>query len=155
MRLMKEVYRRCASIIVFRRAPDGSHEVLLLRKPRKRDIWQLPQGGVEEGESLEAAAVRELEEEAGIAVRAIGQSKRVYQYEFPPSYRRFRPDNVRGQRIGFVFAKVAAETKVQVDHREINGFVWAREADLGKYLKRKAYREIVIGLIAEGAKLLR
>lgn len=152
---MKEIYRRCASIVVFQSRPGGTHTILLLRKPRKRDSWQLPQGGVEEGESLEAAAVRELEEEAGIAVRAIGQSKRVYQYDFPPSYRRFRPDHVCGQKIGFVFAKVAAETDIQVDDREINGFVWATEADLGKYLKRKAYREIVIGLIAEGSSLLR
>jgi putative (di)nucleoside polyphosphate hydrolase len=152
---MKEIYRRCASVVVFRTMPDGSHAVLLLHKPRKRDDWQLPQGGVEGGESLEEAAIRELREEAGIGVHVLGESKRVYQYDFPLSYRRFRPDNLRGQRIRFVFAEAPIDGRVRVDGREINGFVWAGEADLPKYIKRREYREIVRSLLAEGADLLR
>lgn len=130
-------------------------EVLLLRKPRKNDAWQLPQGGIEAGEDLIEAALRELMEEAGIEAKVFGQSKRVYQYEYPASYRRFRPDNVRGQRIGFIFAQALRESLVKVDEREIHDFVWITPKDLSKYLKRKEYRELVSSLIAEGSNLLR
>ncbi|MDD5103666.1 MAG: NUDIX domain-containing protein [Candidatus Peribacteraceae bacterium] len=146
---MKEIYRQCASVVVFRRTADGT-QVLLLRKPRKNDAWQLPQGGVEAGESTEQAALRELHEEAGITVQLLGSSERIYQYDYPPSYRRFRPDHVKGQQIRFVFAEAAADAQITVDGEEINAFVWVTEADLPRYIKRKEYREIIYSLIGEG-----
>ena len=104
---MLDHYRPAASVLVLR--PSGGqgmqYEILLLHKPRKNDAWQLPQGGVEEGESVTQAAIRELQEEAGLTeCRLIGVSPRVYQYDFPASFRRFRPDDVCGQRIQYVFA---------------------------------------------------
>ncbi|HBU09731.1 MAG TPA: hypothetical protein DEB30_02945 [Candidatus Peribacter riflensis] len=152
--LMKEIYRQCASVVVFRRGANGT-EVLLLRKPRRNDAWQLPQGGVEAGETTEVAALRELQEEAGITASLLGQSHRIYQYDYPPSYRRFRPDNVKGQHIAFVFAEVGASAEIVVDGKEINAFIWVKENDLPKYIKRKAYRDLIRGLIAEGIPLLR
>lgn len=146
---MKEVYRQCASVVVFRRTAGGT-QVLLLRKPRKNDAWQLPQGGVESGESTEVAALRELREEAGITARLLGKSERIYQYEYPPSYRRFRPDHVKGQQIRFVFAEAEPNVQIAVDGKEINDFVWVTEADMPKYIKRKEYREIIRSLIGEG-----
>jgi len=151
---MQEIYRQCASVLVFRKAESGM-EVLLLKKPRKNDAWQLPQGGIEAGEDLITAALRELKEEAGIEAKVFGQSKRVYQYEYPASYRRFRPDNVCGQRIGFIFAQDPSESAVKVDEHEIHDFVWIMPKDLSKYLKRKEYRSLVLSLIQEGEDLLR
>jgi protein-L-isoaspartate(D-aspartate) O-methyltransferase len=46
---------------------DGNGRVLLGR--RIGGMWELPAGGVEAGESAEAAAVRELREEAGLEAR--------------------------------------------------------------------------------------
>ncbi len=61
---MPDVYRSAASLIVLRprRGGSGDPQMLLLHKPRKRDAWQLPQGGCEEGETIEQAALRELME---------------------------------------------------------------------------------------------
>ena len=51
---------------------NQSQEVLLLRRsatdPRRPGEWDFPGGGVDEGETFEAAASRELFEEAGIKV---------------------------------------------------------------------------------------
>jgi len=153
---MSDIYRACASIVVFRPAEEGvAHEILLLHKPRKRDSWQLPQGGVEAGESIPEAALRELKEEAGMEVAMIGQSGTVYQYDYPASYRRFRPDNVCGQRITFIFAKVERGMPVNVDGKEIDGFVWARPEDIPRYIRRKQYLQIIRNLLAEAADLLR
>ena len=150
-----DTYRQCAALAVFRQTDafdeTGSpvREVLLLHKPRKKDAWQLPQGGVEAGESVEEAAKRELKEEAGLYVEVRGRSDIVYQYEFPPSYRRFRPDNVRGQQLHFLFSELEDNQEVQVDQKEIDSFAWVPFSDLKRYLSRPAYRETVARVLQE------
>ena len=145
-----DTYRQCAATIVLRKKDDGSYEVLLVHKPRKKDAWQIPQGGIEEGENLEEAATRELKEEAGIDVEVIGAAAKQYQYDFPKSYRRFRPDNVCGQCVKFVFAVAEQSDIVEVDDEEIDGFVWEPLERLGLYIKRKEYLELVKALVQEG-----
>lgn len=52
--------------------------------------WQLPQGGIDPGEDAEAAALRELEEETGIApekVAVIGRIPGWLAYDYPPDVR--------------------------------------------------------------------
>src|SRR3989344_8749394 len=116
-----DTYRQCAALAVFRQTDafdeTGSpvREVLLLHKPRKKDAWQLPQGGIEPGETVEQAAQRELREEAGLNVDILGRSETVYQYDFPSSYRRFRPDNIKGQQLHFLFSELRSHQQVQVD----------------------------------------
>lgn len=56
---------RAAGAVVRREAPDGSWEVLLVHRPRYDD-WTLPKGKRDPGESDEACAVREVEEECGL-----------------------------------------------------------------------------------------
>jgi 8-oxo-dGTP pyrophosphatase MutT (NUDIX family) len=48
-----------------RRGAGGGWEVLCLERPRYGD-WSLPKGHLEPGETAEAAALRELEEETGV-----------------------------------------------------------------------------------------
>lgn len=146
---MADIYRPAASILLLR--PAGrSYELLLLHKPRKKDAWQLPQGGMEQGESLEEAAVRELHEEAGIKnPKIIGASREVYKYDFPPSFRRFRPDNVCGQKIGYVFALTEAGMPVTVDDKEVDEFVWVDIDSANTYLKRKEYMDLIKRLYDE------
>ncbi|TSC58272.1 MAG: (Di)nucleoside polyphosphate hydrolase [Candidatus Peregrinibacteria bacterium Greene0416_19] len=131
-----------------------AYELLLLHKPRKKDAWQLPQGGVEGVETVEQAALRELKEEAGLEGAVIGKSECVYQYDFPTSFRSFRPDNVCGQRIEYIFALAPTDVRIQVDGREIDSYAWVDAGRLAGYIKRKEYLDLVRGLFEEAVKLV-
>ncbi len=149
---MQDAYRQAASLVLLRpgESTDAPYEVLLLHKPRKKDAWQLPQGGFEDSETAEECAVRELQEEAGITdVRILGKSSTVYQYDFPQSYRRFRPDHICGQRIEFVFGFTGRDTAVIVDAKEVDRYLWVLPSVLGQYLKRKEYLELAKHLYEE------
>lgn len=60
--------------LVLDRSGDEPRAALIARLDRRgRLLWSLPKGHVEEGESVEDAAVREVEEETGILGRVIGR----------------------------------------------------------------------------------
>jgi 8-oxo-dGTP diphosphatase len=62
--------RLAAGGVVLRRTDRGSLEVLVVHRPRYDD-WSLPKGKLDSGESLETAALREVEEETGFKCRII------------------------------------------------------------------------------------
>lgn len=60
-------YRPCVGVMLF----DSRGHVFVGRRIDTPDAWQMPQGGIDEGETPEAAALRELEEEIGTAQATI------------------------------------------------------------------------------------
>jgi 8-oxo-dGTP diphosphatase len=63
-----------ASVAVFR---DGKVLLATRTKPPADQLWSLPGGKVEAGETLEQAALRELDEEVGVSARIIGFNRHV------------------------------------------------------------------------------
>ena len=65
---------------VVARIVNGERQYLLVEASRSRGLWVLPKGHIEPGESPEAAAVREVEEESGVRaviIAAAGESEYV------------------------------------------------------------------------------
>ncbi|MGH9213085.1 MAG: NUDIX hydrolase [Acidimicrobiales bacterium] len=59
---------RAAGGVVWRRNDDGEVEVVLVHRPAYDD-WTLPKGKLDQGESDEDAARREVDEETGLTCR--------------------------------------------------------------------------------------
>jgi 8-oxo-dGTP pyrophosphatase MutT (NUDIX family) len=71
--------------VVYRRDGQTIEVVLASRRTRRGDLaWGLAKGGIEEGESLEDAAVREVREETGIEAvveASLGDTQYFYVWE--------------------------------------------------------------------------
>ena len=59
---------------VVARTVSGEREYLLIEARRSRAQWVLPKGHIEPGETPEATAVREVEEEAGVRAEVVAQA---------------------------------------------------------------------------------
>lgn len=139
------MYRPNISLLVFR---EDSGKFLLVHKPRERDAWQFPQGGVEPGEEMYAAGKRELQEEIGTDQFVIlERSRHVYFYKFPDGALR---DGFEGQKQNYLWVKfLGAEDELRVDTKELDNFRWVYEEELGKYLENREYLERIRKVIEE------
>jgi 8-oxo-dGTP pyrophosphatase MutT (NUDIX family) len=116
---------------------DQEGRVLLVRQQRfivDRDVWALPSGGVEAGESLEEAALRELEEETGMRAATIR-----HLVSFYPSY------GVSNQ-VFHCFLAEEAEPSRAPDANEVDETAWFSPAELQSM--------IVDGEIPDGLSLV-
>ena len=77
-------YRPCVGVMLV----NGEGRVFVGRRidNKEGDWWQMPQGGVDEGEDLKEAAMRELAEETGAKaehVSLIQQTREPIRYDLP------------------------------------------------------------------------
>ncbi|MGH8899715.1 MAG: NUDIX hydrolase [Egibacteraceae bacterium] len=97
--------------LVYADRPDGRWVVLIAHRDTSGRLqWTLPKGGLEDGEGLEAAAVREVLEETGLEAE-ITTKLGVIDYWFV-----WRPDQVRYHK--FVHYFLMAHQGGDIQHRD-------------------------------------
>ena len=111
--------------------------------------WQFPQGGVDKGEDLEAAARRELIEETGISsVDLLGRTPGWISYDFPPELVRAKGWTGQAQ-VWFAFRFLGKDSEVDLTAYppiEFDAWRWAalaEAADLIVPFKRATYATVI------------
>jgi len=114
--------------------------------------WQFPQGGVDPGEELEAAARRELTEETGArSVSLLGRTDDWVAYDFPPGHGASkRMHGWKGQKqVWFAFGFEGEDSEFDLAAHgdpEFDAWRWADLAQAAQLIvpfKREAYERVV------------
>jgi len=140
-------FRPCAGILLLNR--DGKVFVGT-RLDLEGDHWQMPQGGIDDGETPRAAALRELEEEIGTAkAEIIAEYENWIDYRLPDELsRRVWKGRYQGQRqrwFALRFLGEDGDIDLDTEHPEFKDWKWADIEDLPELavpFKRESYAEI-------------
>ena len=116
--------------------PAGPHAALIARHDRRgRLIWSLPKGHVEEGESTEQAAVREVLEETGIHGSIVEQLGIIDFW--------FMADNCRIHKTVHHYLLTAHDTELSDEDVEVVEVAWVPLDEVGERLRYADERRLV------------
>lgn len=147
-------YRPCVGVMLVN--SDGKAFVGRRIDNKEGDWWQMPQGGVDEGEDLVAAALRELAEETGITpdkVSLIGRLEETIRYDLPEDLMgKLWGGRYRGQEQTWFLARFSGtEDDVNLDAHdpaEFCEFQWVDPEHLPELIipfKKRVYRAVLEG----------
>lgn len=145
-------YRPCVGIMLV----NSAGKVFVGRRidNREGDWWQMPQGGVDEGEELEGAVLRELGEETGLAPDKVVLLKRMNDdiaYDLPDELQgKLWGGRYRGQRQTWFLARFTGEDDdIRLDaHQpaEFDAWQWIDPEQLPEMIvpfKKRVYRAVL------------
>ena len=130
---------------------NGQGLLLVCRRADQYKTWQLPQGGVNEGESLEECLLRELEEEIGTcSVEILGQLPESICYDWPAHAHR---DGWIGQEQYYFLVRLRPGEDLNLHRskdREFEEYQWVNAAEFMRRtedFKKNAYTQALDSVI--------
>lgn len=141
-------YRPCVGMMVFNRS---SQIFVAKRLDNPSDAWQMPQGGIDEGEAPREAAFRELSEEIGTAnVEVVAETDDWLRYDLPKELMgKLWKGRFRGQEQKWFLMRFSgqdSEIDLNTHKPEFSNWKWADVSAVPSLIvpfKRDLYRELV------------
>ncbi len=120
------------------------------------EAWQMPQGGIDDGETPREAALRELGEETGVAphlVEITAETEAWLYYDLPDdligTIWKGRYCGQRQKWFAMRFLGQDADVRIDTAHPEFRTWQWAERGALESLIvpfKRALYREVLAAL---------
>lgn len=141
-------YRECVGIMLL----NKENKVFVGRRiDTDIEAWQMPQGGINDGEEPKVAALRELEEETGISkVEVISESKGYYSYDLPEDLiPKLWGQKYRGQKQKwFLMSFLGDDSNININTKipEFSSWNWVSKDSLLKHVvpfKAEVYKNVI------------
>ncbi len=145
-------YRPCVGVMLV----NGAGHAFVGKRidTREGDFWQMPQGGIDDGEELREAALRELWEETGVEaqhVTLLAQTREELLYDLPDELiGKLWKGRYRGQRQHWLLARFnGSDEHIRIDAHDPAEFCewkWIEPASLPDLIvpfKKRVYRAVL------------
>lgn len=109
---------------------NGEGELLLIFR---RGKWDLPKGKLDEGETIEACALREVEEETGVKHLALGELISVTWHEY---FDKWLQEEVIKETHWFRMDVAGVPALVPQTEEDITAIEWTKKSDLPKRMEQ-------------------
>jgi putative (di)nucleoside polyphosphate hydrolase len=151
----KDLYRPNVAMIIVSNNYPQKKEIFIAKRNDMSDVWQFPEGGIDQGEEVEEALFRELEEEIGTSkAKIVAQYPEWISYDFPPKIAKgMKPYKGQTQRYYLLKLKKSAVINIQTKHPEFSDykFVTIDEVlDLTASFKKPVYEKVIKYFKKEG-----
>ncbi len=128
------MYRKGVSALIIN--PKGKFLIVNLNSFEEQ-FYAIPGGGVEEGESLEEAAYREVKEELGIDAKSlelIGKGETPLQFTFKTPKVKNGVEIIGSERHFFGFKFIGDDNEIKLQEDEVRAYKWVPFVELDKFL---------------------
>jgi len=145
---MRKPYRRGVGVVLVN---NRGRVFVAQRIDTAEPAWQMPQGGIDGGETARAAALRELHEEIGTdKARIIAVTRNWLTYDLPADLQnKVWKGKYRGQKQKWFlmrFTGADADINLETDHPEFSTWKWLPFTHLPRVIvgfKRDIYKQVV------------
>ncbi len=150
-----EKYRPNVAMIIVSPEYPGKKEIFIAQRNDISGVWQFPQGGIDEGEEVKEALLRELEEEIGTQdVEIVAEYPEWISYDFPEKIaKKMKP--YKGQRQRYFLVKLNDDATISLDtkHPEFDEYRFVGVDEVLKYtahFKKPVYEAVLNYFKKEG-----
>jgi len=151
----KDIYRPNVAMIILSPNYPKKKEIFIAQRNDLTDIWQFPQGGIDEGEEVKEALFREMEEEIGtLEAEIVAEYPEWISYDFPEKIaKKMKPYKGQTQRYFLMKLKDGAKIDLDTKHPEFANYKFVPLEDVLSYtahFKKPVYETVLNYFKKEG-----